>query len=191
MHKRRPRPYTVTYDLPVRRRPLRIVWLAMAAVLGVALAFGGLAAVSRAMSRPAVPASPSAAATSSVSTPAATASTSTPASTVTASQSQADDAVLAGLAGRFVDAWLQRDRAKRKAQLAQTAEGDLAAALMQTEVQNIPRIKKNGAATIDSRADGVVIVMQPMTGATVLRITVVSQPGSAAWLVSDVDMPAA
>ena len=192
MPRRRPRPYRTTYDLPSRRRPVRMVWLGLAAVLGVVLAFGGVAVVSRAISRPAAPVPQPV--TSTVSPPAATptiAGTAGPSPTVTAVGNQVDDAVITGVAGRFVDAWLQRDRAKRKTQLAQTANGELALALMRTDAQNIPRIKKNGAAVIDSRAEGVAIVLQPMTDPTVLRITVVMQPGSPAWLASNVDLPAA
>ena len=191
MPRRRLRPYTTTYDLPGRRRPVRMVWLGLAAVMGVVLAFGGLAVVSRAMSQPA-PVAPRA--SSTVRPPAAPsiiASTVAARPTVTATQERVDDAVITGVAGRFVDAWLQRDRAKRKAQLAQTASAELAAALMRTDAQNIPRITKHGAAVIDSRAEGVAIVVQPMTGSTVLHLTVVMQSGSRAWLVSNVDMPAA
>lgn len=172
-----------------------MVWLGVAAVVVVGLSFAGLAVVSRAMSQPAVPTPGPPTKASTVSSPAGPAPTNvgTPTAkpTVSATQPPANDAVITSVAGRFVDAWLQRDRAKRKTQLAQTAVTELAAALMRTDPQNIPRLRKHGVPTIDSRAEGVAVVLQPMTGSVVLRITVVAQPGTVMWLVSDVDMPAA
>lgn len=92
------------------------------------------------------------------------------------------------VASSFTHAWLQRDRAKRKAQLSATATAELTAALMKTDEQNIPRTTTEGSATIDSRADGVAIVLQGLADTTVLRITVVKTGEDGSWLVSDVDL---
>ena len=92
------------------------------------------------------------------------------------------------VASSFTDAWLQRDRTKRQAQLEATATAELAAALMKTDDQNIPRTSKEGSATIDSHADGVAIALQSLADTTVLRITVVKTGTAGTWLVSDVDL---
>lgn len=185
MARQRPRPYRTTYDIGGRRpSPRRLVWVVLAAVLGVVLTFAGIAAVSRAVSRPVGPApaqQPTAAVTPSVSAP-------SPTPSLVAPQDQAEEVTIQNVASSFADAWLQRNRAKRQAQLSATATTELTAALMKTDDQNIPRTSKEGAATIDSRADGVAITLQDLADATVLRITVVKSSHDGSWLVSDVDL---
>lgn len=185
MARQRPRPYRTTYDIGRRRRegPLRLVWVVLAAVVGVVLAFAGIAAVSRAVSASGgspVPQLPAPAAASSA--PAS------PTPTLVAPQDQVDELTIHNITGSFTDAWLQRNRAKRKAQLGATATAELAAALMKTSDQNIPRTTKEGAATIDSRVDGLAIVLQELGDHTVLRVTVAQSGTSGSWLVSDVDL---
>lgn len=183
MVKQRPRPYRTTYDIGRRRTGhVRLVWVVLAAVLGVVLAFAGIAAVSRAVSSPAgSPAQQPAPATSSSAPP-------SPTPTLVAPQDQVDELTIQNVAGAFTDAWLQRNRGKRKAQLGATATAELAAALMKTADQNIPRTRKEGPATIDSRVDGLAIVLQGLGDASVLRITVAQTGAAGTWLVSDVDL---
>lgn len=185
MARQRPRPYRTTYDLGgARPSPRRLVWVVLAVVFGVVLAFAGIAAVSRAVSRPVGPATaqqPTAAATPSLSPP-------NPTPSVVAPQDQADEVTILNVASSFADAWLQRDRAKRQAQLSATATAELTAALMKTDDQNIPRTSKEGSATMDSRADGVAIALQGLADTTVLRITAVKSGDAGTWLVSDVDL---
>lgn len=183
MAKKRPRPYRTTYDIGRRpTSPRRMVWLVLAAVLGLLLTFAGIAAVSRAISRPAGQA------TAQQQSSAPTVATLSPTPSVVAPQDQAEEVTIQNVAGSFADAWLQRDRAKRKAQLSATATAELTAALMKTDDQNIPRTSKEGSATIDSRVDGVAIALQGLVDTTVLRITVVSTGTAGTWLVSDVDL---
>lgn len=186
MAKRRPRPYRTTYDIGRGQpSPRRLVWLVLTGVLGVVLAFAGIAAVSCAVSTPAGPATAqqqtSPATPSSVSAPSLTPS-------LVAPQDQAEEVTIQNIASSFTDAWLQRDRTKRKAQLGATATAELAAALMKTDDQNIPRTSKEGSATIDSRADGVAIALQGLADTTVLRITMVKAGATGTWVVSDVDL---
>lgn len=183
MAKKRPRPYRTTYDIGRRRTsPRRMVWLVLAAVLGVVVAFAGIAAVSRAISRPAGQA------TTQQQSSAPTAATLSPTPSVVAPQDQAEEITIQNVASSFTDAWLQRDPAKRKAQLSATATAELTAALMKTDDQNIPRTGKEGSATIDSRAEGVAIAQQGLADTTLLRITVVKSSHDGSWLVSDVDL---
>lgn len=187
MPRKRPRPHVTTYDLTRRRSPLRALWLALAALLGLVVAFAGMAAVSRAMTPHTPSDEPSPAVSASVTPSAASV---TPSPPITAPQDQVDELQIEATATRFVDAWLQRDRAKRKSQLESSATKELTAALMKTDDQNIPRTTREGSATIDSRADGVAIVLQSLADASVLRITLV-QNDSARWLVTSVDEAAA
>lgn len=184
MDRQRPRPYRTTYDIGRGRpSPRRVVWVVLAAVLGVVVTFTGIAAVSRAVSAPAGPTTAqqaTAAATPSVPAP-------SPTPSLVAPQDQAEEVTIQNVASSFADAWLQRDRTKRQAQLSATATADLTAALMKTDDQNIPRTTKEGSATIDSHADGVAIALQSLADTTVLRITVVKS-GAGTWLVSDVDL---
>lgn len=187
MPRNRPRPHTTTYDLARRRRPLvRMVWPVLAGVLSLVLAFAGIAAVSRAVS-------PAPAASTSGQTPPAVASPTTaptPTPTITSPQGQVDAAAIQGVTTRFVDAWLQRDRAKRKTQLTATATKDLAAALMKTADQNIPRTKRAGTApVIESRTDGVAIVLQQLADSTTLKLTV-TNGADGTWRVTSIDMAA-
>ena len=185
MARKRPRSYRTTYDIGRRRTsPRRMGWLVLAAVLGVVVAFAGIAAVSRAISRQASPATaqPSASATSSDT------ASSSPTPSLVAPQDQAEEVTIQSVASSFTDAWLQRDRAKRKAQLSATATAELTAALMKTDDQNIPRTTTQGPATIDSHTDGVAIALQGLADSTVLRITVVKSGPTGEWLVSDVDL---
>lgn len=185
MARQRPRPYRTTYDIGGRRpNPRRLVWVVLAAALGVVLTFAGIAAVSRAVSAPPGPATaqqPTAAGTPSLTAP-------SPTPSLVAPQDQAEEVTIQNVANSFSDAWLQRDRAKRKAQLSATATAELTAALMKTDDQNIPRTSKDGSPAIDSRADGVAIALQGLADTTVLRITVVKTGEDATWLVSDVDL---
>ncbi len=159
--------------------------MVLAALLGLVLAFAGLAAVSRAVNSNGHTPAP-ASATSSASSSGASASPSPTVSGVVAPEDQADDVTIQSVSGAFVDAWLQRDRTRRKAQLAATATPDLAAGLIKTETQNIPRTAKDGDGTLESRAEGVAIVVQALTDGTVLRITLTQT--STGWLVSAVDL---
>lgn len=186
MARQRPRPYRTTYDVgggrPSRRR---LVWLVVAAVLGVVVTFAGIAAVSRAVNAPAGPATVEQ--RTAWSTPSsASAPSRTP--SLVAPQDQAEEVTIRSVAGSFADGWLERDRAKRKAQLSATATAELTAALMKTDDQNIPRTSKAGSVTIDSRADGVAIALLSLADTTVLRITVVKSGAVGTWLVSDVDL---
>lgn len=185
MARQRPRPYRTTYDIGGRRpSPRRLAWVVLAAVLGVVLTFVGIAAVSRAVSASAGPTTaqpPTAAATPSVPAP-------SPTPSLVAPQDQAEEVTIQNVASSFTDAWLQRDRTKRQAQLSATATADLTAALMKTDDQNIPRTSKEGTATIDSHADGVAIALQSLADTTVLRITMVKSGAASTWLVSDVDL---
>jgi len=186
MAKRRPRPYRTTYDIGGRRpRPRRLAWLVFAAVLGVVLTFAGIAAVSRAVSTSAGPPT-----TQQQTVPATPSSASAPSPTpsLVAPQDQAEEVTIQNVASSFTDAWLQRDRTKRKAQLEATATAELAAALMKTDDQNLPRTTKEGTATIDARVEGVAIALQCLADTTVLRITLVKTGTAGTWLVSDVDL---
>lgn len=182
MAKQRPRPYRTTYDTGRRRQsPLRLVWLVLASMLGVVLAFAGIAAVSRAVSAPTGPVQQQA-------TPVTSSASPSPTPSLVAPQDQAEEVTIQNLAGSFTDAWLQRDQTKRKAQLSATATAELTAALMKTDDQNIPRTSKEGTASLESRADGVAITLQSLADTTVLRITMVKAGAADTWVVNDVDL---
>lgn len=185
MARQRPRPYGTTYDTGRRTTsPRRLIWVVLAAVLGVLLTFVSIAAVSRAMSTPTGPTSTQ---QQQPVTP-SSASTPSPTPTLVAPQEQAEEVTIQNVASSFTDAWLQRDRAKRKAELSATATAELTAALMKTDDQNIPRTTPQGPATIVSHTEGVAIALQGLADTTVLRITVVKTSGDGSWLVSDVDL---
>lgn len=166
-----------------------MIWLVLAGGLGLVLAFAGIAAVSRALS-PAPAASLPASTSTTPPVAASPAATPTPTPTITSPQGQADAAAIQSVATRFTDGWLQRNRAKRKAQLAATATKDLAAALMRTADQNIPRTKRAGTApVIESQTDGAAIVLQQLADSTTLKLTV-TNGADGTWRVTSIDMAA-
>lgn len=193
--RKRPRAWATTYDLPGRRGPKapRLALVILAAILAAGLTFGGLALMSRSAAAPvtAAPEPPTSGAPASLppptGEPASTPAPSGPASTPPSS-TPPSDAALIQTATKFTDSWLQRDRATRRAGLTATATPELAQALMLTDDANIPRTRRQGGPSIDTRLSDTVLVLQRLADKTELKVTLTAASGR--WLVTAIDMDA-
>ena len=195
--RKRPRAWATTYDLPGRRGPRasRLTLMVLAAVLAAGLTFGGLVLMTRSAAapvnhtpEPSVSGAPQSSPPPPTGGPASTPASPGPTSAQPSSTPANDAVVIVQTAAKFVDAWLQRDRAKRRSGLTATATPELVKALMLTDDANIPRTRRQGGPSIDTQLSDTVLVLQRLVDKTELKVTLTSASGT--WLVTAIDMDA-